>query len=986
MGTKGPQRSDTLVGRVGEVAQLERGLDRAGSGDPWFVQLVGEPGIGKTRLLAELGLRAEQRGWLVLDGRAAEFERDVPFGLIVDALNDYLGGLEPALLRSLDDDALAELASIIPSLSRYADEATARSTESERYRAHYAIRALLERLASRQPVALTLDDVHWADAASVEVVGHLVRRFRGPLLGAFAFRRPPARLAAALVAAERGGFGDRLELTPLSADQAQALLDPDLDRATRSTLCRESGGNPFYLEQLARAAHPRAHRPALAPEQPSVGWSPPPVVAAAIRDELVEVSDEGRIALDAAAVAGESFELELVAAIADRPQSLALEALDELVRSDLIRPTEAPRRFRFRHPIVRTVVYEGMPHGWRLGAHARAAAALAADRAPAAVYAHHVERSAEPGDEDAIALLVDAARAAAPRAPLTAGRWLRAALRLLSAGAERDLRFDLLREAAAAFAAAGSYADALAALEDALTLVPQEHVRERADLIVKIADVKQHSVRRFESQALLKQALESLPAAGGPTATALRVELAHDHFWRGEFPQMRQIASGVSTRAGARERPMIILAQVLTSLADFYQAHIAEAETELAEAERALAALPDELVAERLMLSTQIGLAACRLERFDDARAHVRRGLHVARETGQSFIIPTLLRVEANALLMTGQLSEAVRAGEAAADSALSSGHDRLSMWALEAVSLAAYWAGDIDRALATARDAVACAERTAEPFFSGLSRVQLAGALLAAGEVVSARAELEALDAEPTRRLLDVGGAHGWVLLTEAHLALGELDAAEDVAARAQERADAAPLPQQVAAVRGARAAVRLARGDAGAAATLGRDAATRFERAGNLLLGARARALTGTALAAAGERDDALAELERAESVLSSRGAVRDADAAVRAMRRLGRRVSRPARPPARRAGLAELSPREREVADRVASGRTNREVAAALFLSEKTVGSHLARIYDKLGVHSRAALAGVVARESHTRELGGPVKAGHADFSKR
>jgi predicted ATPase len=206
MGALGAPRLDTLVGRAGELAELERGLDRAGSGDPWFVQVVGEPGIGKTRLLSELGLRAEQRGWLVLDGRAAEFERDVPFGLMVDALNDYLGGLEPALLRSLEDDELAELASIFPALSRYADEVTVRGGEAERYRAHYAIRALLERLARRQPVALALDDVHWADAASVEVIGHLVRRFRGPLLGAFAFRRPPERLAAALVAAERGGL------------------------------------------------------------------------------------------------------------------------------------------------------------------------------------------------------------------------------------------------------------------------------------------------------------------------------------------------------------------------------------------------------------------------------------------------------------------------------------------------------------------------------------------------------------------------------------------------------------------------------------------------------------------------------------------------------------------------------------------------------------------------------------------------------------
>ena len=90
----------------------------AGGGEPWFVQIVGEPGIGKSRLLAELCRRGEDRGYLVLDGRAAEFERDIPFGLIVDALNDYLGSLEPAVLRALDEDVLRELASVFPSLPR----------------------------------------------------------------------------------------------------------------------------------------------------------------------------------------------------------------------------------------------------------------------------------------------------------------------------------------------------------------------------------------------------------------------------------------------------------------------------------------------------------------------------------------------------------------------------------------------------------------------------------------------------------------------------------------------------------------------------------------------------------------------------------------------------------------------------------------------------------------------------------------------------
>jgi hypothetical protein len=405
-------------------------------------------------------------------------------------------------------------------------------------------------------------------------------------------------------------------------------------------------------------------------------------------------------------------------------------------------------------------------------------------------------------------------------------------------------------------------------------------VSERAELTVKIADVKQHSVRRFESQALLTEALQSLPASDRPIAIALRLELAHDHFWRGEFAQMREMASRVSSRARDRASPMVVPAMVLTSPADFYQARAADARTGLAEAETASGALADEPFGERIMLSTQIGLLACRLEQFDDARAHVRRGLRVSRETGQSFIIPTLLRVEANALLMQGQLREAVRAGEAGVDSALVSGNDRLLMWALEAVSVAAYWAGDIDPARASALEALACAERTGEPFFEALSRC-----------------------------LLDLGGAHGWVLLIEAHLALGELGDAEEVATRALERTEAAALPQQVAAMRCARAAVMLARGQARAAVAAARAAAGRFERAGNPLLSARARAVAGGAPTAAGEREEALAELVRAHSVLSACGASREAEIAGLGLRRLGHRVPRRARSAAPGAGLSGL-----------------------------------------------------------------------------
>ena len=103
-----------LLAVPASLAELDRALDRVAAAEPWFVQIVGEPGIGKSRLLAELCRRGETRGHLVLEGRAAEFERDIPFGLIVDALNDFVGSLEPATLRALDEDVLVELALDLP--------------------------------------------------------------------------------------------------------------------------------------------------------------------------------------------------------------------------------------------------------------------------------------------------------------------------------------------------------------------------------------------------------------------------------------------------------------------------------------------------------------------------------------------------------------------------------------------------------------------------------------------------------------------------------------------------------------------------------------------------------------------------------------------------------------------------------------------------------------------------------------------------------
>jgi DNA-binding NarL/FixJ family response regulator len=164
------------------------------------------------------------------------------------------------------------------------------------------------------------------------------------------------------------------------------------------------------------------------------------------------------------------------------------------------------------------------------------------------------------------------------------------------------------------------------------------------------------------------------------------------------------------------------------------------------------------------------------------------------------------------------------------------------------------------------------------------------------------------------------------------------------------------------------ARAAVLLAGDDPPGAARAAREAVPLADSTGNPVLGARARAVLGASLGRLGEAEGAITELEYAERTLYEAGALREADAAAQELRRLGRRGPRRARGAARAGGLASLSAREQEVATLVAAGKRNREVAAALFLSEKTVESHLARIYDKLGVRSRAALATILATDGY------------------
>jgi DNA-binding CsgD family transcriptional regulator len=208
--------------------------------------------------------------------------------------------------------------------------------------------------------------------------------------------------------------------------------------------------------------------------------------------------------------------------------------------------------------------------------------------------------------------------------------------------------------------------------------------------------------------------------------------------------------------------------------------------------------------------------------------------------------------------------------------------------------------------------------------------------------------------------------GRRGWIYaaLARTDLARGDREAAQAWADRSERVLDGLGLPFADAWLLHARAAIALDAGDAEVAVRLAFEAIERAEAVEAPLAAARCRTLAGVALAAAGRREDGVRELTRAEAELSALGAARHRDEAARELRRLGERVTARQR---RRGGqgLDALSGREREIAERVAEGRTNREIGAELFLSEKTVEGHLTRIFAKLGVASRVEVAEVVGR---------------------
>ncbi|HEX4306684.1 MAG TPA: AAA family ATPase [Solirubrobacterales bacterium] len=978
-----------LIGRAGELAELEAAFDEAAGGAASLAFLAGESGVGKSRLLHTLLDRAREKGGCGIGGECVELGRDeLPYAPLVAALRGLVREQDRALDR-ISPAGRQGLAALMPELD---PTATPADPDEERQRPFEGLLELLETMAEEAPMVLWLDDAHWADHATRGFLAFLAASLPDHvrLLTVIAYRsdqlhrRHPMRPLLAELG--RGRNVRRLELEPFDRGEVATQLDDILGAAPDPEVVErffERGeGNPLFTEELLAAGSDGRGR-----------------LPTTLRDALLlrieRLSETARGLLRILAVGGRLKHDHFVS-VCDHDEDELATGLREAVEAQVI-AVGRDDRYGFRHALLREVIYDDLLPGERAELHLRLAQALEATLGQddhlairASAVAHHfnaagdqpqalrtavaaarsVERGGAPG---AAAALFDRGLALWPRVaePDTLAGVDHTTLLTLAArahgldadeahainlydqalgqvdeAAEPHRFAGILAELASARWAMGRAEAARADLERALALLPEsEPSPERATILEQKARFLLLQGRFAESRDAADEALRAAEAAGVEDTKALVLNrlglclfLLGDEE-RGE-PVMRE-SLDLARRSGSND-------QIATCIVNFADAlHMsgrgeeaaelaAQGEREITPGDRSIlwivcarseilfylgrwdeaeAILPARTSGEMwtaTLANVLLRRASLMLGRGDTTSARKlidHAATWLANTVEPQYIAPAgALQVELE--LRTGN----VEAARAAAEKAI----DQLEFCSDDAARLA------LISAAATLVEAEA-AERARDLG----DAAELAAAQLR-GELGAART---AAAAEETGRSLE----RAYQLTAEAQLARARDDA--DTAARAGAAADAweqLPRPYQAAMCRRREAEAHAARGAREAAGAAAAKALTAAEELGSEWLAAevagliaRARLPTGAAAADGGGAD---------------RDGNRDAPAA---------------------ADPFGLTPRERQVLAALAEGATNREIAAQLYMAEKTASVHVSRILAKLGVRSRTEAAAVAHR---------------------
>jgi class 3 adenylate cyclase len=932
-----------IVGRDAEFEAVQRFLERLAA-EPAALVVEGEAGIGKTTVWLEAIRQAEARAWRVLQARPAESEAQHSYAALADLLVDVFDELRFSL------PAVQERALAAALLRGEPDEAAEPRTTATGFV------GLLTALAEQSPVVVAVDDVQWLDSASEAALVFAARRLPARL-GLVVTRRTQGRVDLPLGLA-RALPEDRVRRVvpgPLSLAGLHEMVDDrlgwSLPRPLLARLANTSGGNPFFALEIARDLAEDARG--------SVAGEPLPVPRSL--EELVatrvgSLSDTARQAVLAAA----ALSRPTAATIAE-----ALESEDRL-RAALVEAEEAGvlvsdgDRVRFAHPLLASAVYGAASPGRRRQLHERLAAVVS----DAEERARHLALSATEPDETIAAELEQAAQQGAKRGAQQAAAELYEASRRLTPGGRHG---ELARRAlgqAAALLAAGDIDGARSLAEQAAASPATELHAQALYLLGEILWVA------GTTQPASEHLQRALAAAPDDQDLAARVYPKLVYFNVAHDPPGASKLADVAVDALDPERSPGALASVLVSrywvgllLGEAPRPELLERWRELearAGPEAPKSALPlihfhsvDDFEAARARHAVEDEWYRVRGE--DDWRAE--------RQAHRAF-----------AEFRAGEWDEAERLVEEACS--VIAKVERPGPWtmAFRFRSIVDAGRGRVERARATLLPLIEDAERGGRAWWEALMLSALAIVEFAAGDHRAVDRALtrmrERLDAIGTR---DMVPDRSEPFHVESLVALGELARAQAVLERLEERGRVFPRLWITATLPRTRALVLAAEGDVPAALAaldeLDLEVASRLplDLGWTLLVQGRLRRR-------ARQRRAAAEALQRALEIFEGLGAPDWADMARAELDRVGLR-----RAP------QELTASELRVAELVAFGLTNREVAGKAFMSPKTVEAHLARVYRKLGIHSRAELgARIEGRRAKTTEAARPRPAGGRELA--
>ena len=924
-----------LLERETQLAALAAALAQARTGNGAMVVFEGAAGLGKTSLLEAGAEQAATAGMTVLTAQGEDLERGVPWGLARRLLAPALtgdggaafdGGAAPAELLFNRSAPPAELAGADPALSV----------------AHALVWAIAN-LAEEKPLALCIDDAHWADEVSLRLVAYLLGRLRQLPVAVLLARRPRGAgvrrpILEAIFADPRV---ERLALEPLSVDAVATIVRDKLGLRAGAELAaacaKTTAGNPFYTHELLRELGSQSAG-ALDPQ--ALERIAPESVSRAVFVRLARLGPEAAAFARAVAILGEGSTFSHAAELAGLGESGSTQAFDALAVAEILRGAEP---LGFVHPLVAQAIAAEIGAGERSDLHRVAARLLARDGARPEEVAVHLAQAGGRGDAWVVATLRDAAgRALAQGATETAADWLRRALEEPAPAGQRGA---LLAELGRAEAALGR-PQAVECLQDAVELAAREE--EAARICADLGRALALQGRADAAASAFELGLEHLDDSGSELGRELRaawwsaaslVAAMRAEAMRAPEPSLP--AAGDPPTAGERE----LLAQLAMQRA--FEGR--ERDEVLALAERAWGA--GELLRSGAGDGVTWTLVSGALLVADE----VERGLEVceaalaeARRSGSPMAFANACYCRAWPLFAQGRVNDSVADSEAA----LAARHDGWSAFlgtATAMLVMALVERGEpaeARAALALVEDDEVLRASTQYPMI-----LVAAGRLLVAeGRPEEALQQLLGAGEMLTAAGMDCPSAVPWQ--ADAALAAGlagEREQAVRLAADALEAARGGGAPTAIA--RALRAAARAERGER--AIELHREALVVLDGLPPRLERAHALVDLGAALRRNRRRAEARELLRRGLGEAVHGGATALAERARVELAAAGARSTEP------RDGLAGLTPSERRVAEMAAAGMTNRAIAEALFVTVKAVEYHLANAYRKLDINSRRQL---------------------------